>query len=89
MPRKTVEVADLLERVNTYLNGDFASEEAKAGACSVLESVLHDTGNYKGFGYTHGYQGQESFKRIYAIHPRIREEYELYQEQRRRNGGLR
>lgn len=89
MPRKTIEVADILEKVNTYLNGEFASPEAKAGACSVIESILHDTGNYKGFSYTDGYQGEESFKRIYAIHPRIRTEYELYQEERVNRGGLR
>jgi hypothetical protein len=60
--RKTVEVADIQEFVNHNLQRDNLSEEAKAGMCSLLEKVLHDTGNYRGFMYDGGYKGTEEVK---------------------------
>jgi hypothetical protein len=59
--RKTISVALITERVNHLLAyrvglGDSVArltpEQAyRRGAASVLESVLHETGNYHGFGY--------------------------------------
>lgn len=69
MARKTYGVKALVERVNTMLatpnstlwmkapgkDRDLTPEEAfRMGMISVLESVLHETGNYKGFGYQTG-----------------------------------
>jgi hypothetical protein len=69
MARRTVDVKWLTDRVNTVLatpdstlymkapgkDRDMTPEEAfRAGALSVLESVLHATGNYRGFGYQEG-----------------------------------
>jgi hypothetical protein len=59
MPRKTVNVAHVRERVNYLLANNETmtgrtEEEQRAyrlGACSVLELILHNTGNYKGFNY--------------------------------------
>lgn len=66
MPRKTVKVSDLLERVNRALQTSGSTlylrapgkdreltpaEAYRMGMISVLESVLHETGNYRGFGY--------------------------------------
>lgn len=60
MARKTIPVADLVDRVNTRLAtpdstlrlADLTPEQAfRLGMASLLDSVLHETGNYKGFGY--------------------------------------
>jgi hypothetical protein len=50
--RKTVNVEavketanQLLERTDKYaIDGEF-----KAGVCTMIERILHDTGNYRGF----------------------------------------
>jgi len=67
--RKTVTVAELKEAVNRMLatpdstlwmkapgkDRDMTAEEAfRMGGASLLEQVLHMTGNYKGFGYQDG-----------------------------------
>ena len=63
--RQTVKVADVLAKVNHLLahggslpatdtvSGEpLTTEQAyRLGAASVLESILHDSGNYQGFGY--------------------------------------
>lgn len=66
MPRKTVKVSELRDRVNGALLAKDSSlwlrapgkdreltpaEALRMGMISVLESVLHETGNYRGFGY--------------------------------------
>jgi hypothetical protein len=87
--RKTVEVADIQEFVNHNLQRDNLSEEAKAGMCSLLEKVLHDTGNYRGFMYDGGYKGTETYKRMYYISPKVVRRYTELQKEREENGGLR
>jgi hypothetical protein len=50
MSRKTFEVKTLVERIN-YFNqksSDKCSRERLAG-CQLLEGVLFDTGNYRGY----------------------------------------
>jgi hypothetical protein len=59
--RKTIPVADVVDAVNTRLampdrpDGPLAGmtpEEAyRVGVASLLEHILHATGNYNGFGY--------------------------------------
>ena len=51
MPRKTIEVLTLLEWVNKNLKRDdeYATVEFKSAMCSMIEMVLHETGNYEGF----------------------------------------
>lgn len=49
--RKTIAIKDLLVRVNNMLANSTCSSEVRQGMMGVLESVLHDTGNYKGFRY--------------------------------------
>ena len=53
-PRKTFEVAALLEKVNTLLSAPesaFNTPEVRKGAASVLETVLMATNNYHGYEY--------------------------------------
>jgi hypothetical protein len=64
MPRKTIDVAQLIEWVNTRcaapdsphtltMEGrELTPEQAfRLGVASLLGQVLHATGNYKGFSY--------------------------------------
>ena len=50
--RKTVNVADLLEYANYNLEHGKCDVQ-KAGLRSMIESVLHASGNYKGFSHNY------------------------------------
>lgn len=69
MAKKTIPVGTIRARVNTMLSVPDSSlylqapgkdreltpaEALRMGAISVLENVLHGTGNYHGFGYQEG-----------------------------------
>ena len=51
MSRKTVNVLTLLEWANKNLKrkDEFATVDFKSGICSMIEMVLHESGNYEGF----------------------------------------
>lgn len=50
--RKTFDVSELVSVTNNILkNSDSDCIDRRIGAMSVLETVLHSTGNYKGFRY--------------------------------------
>lgn len=52
MARKTFNVSELVDSVNEMLrNSDADRAEIRQGAMNVLEQVLHQTGNYRGFRY--------------------------------------
>lgn len=51
--RKTVAVADLKDRVNKILAHAPTTRQNRIAVASLLEGVLMDTGNYKGFQYLH------------------------------------
>ena len=53
MSRKTVNVLTLLEWANKNLKrkDEFATVDFKAGICSMIEMVLHESDNYAGFGF--------------------------------------
>lgn len=75
MARKTIEVNTLREWVNTrlaiagsshYLPEGMTPEEAfRLGAASLLEQVLHASGNYRGFRYTDTEAGDETRRHYY------------------------
>jgi hypothetical protein len=48
MARKTVNVKYALETANNMLQTN-ESAEAKAAVCTLIESILFETGNYNGF----------------------------------------
>jgi hypothetical protein len=67
--RKMIPVNDIREKVNRMLQTPDSTlylkapgkdreltqaEALRMGVCSLLESILHETGNYKGFGYQDG-----------------------------------
>lgn len=51
MARKTFNVSDLKDYVNSKLVLVNISDDEKYGLINTLDYILHETGNYKGFGY--------------------------------------
>ena len=50
--KKTIDVSRIKEMVNHYLEKSHRSEYAeRLGECNLLEAILMETGNYKGFRY--------------------------------------
>jgi hypothetical protein len=49
--RKTIKVTDLLDKVNDILATTTCNQDIRQGAINLLEHVLHETGNYRGFRY--------------------------------------
>ena len=80
MPKKTVDVLMLLKWANKNLarEDEFATVDFKSGICTMIEMVLHESGNYEGFGFqdnddsdcgTLGY-----YSRIYWYSDKMRKE---------------
>ena len=51
MGRKTVKITTLIKEVNGMLAGSTCTKETREGMIAVLERILLDTDNYKGFRY--------------------------------------
>jgi len=49
--RKTVDVSSTKDKVNEMLAVSTCSAGVRQGAINVLENILHETGNYRGFRY--------------------------------------
>ena len=51
--KKTVEVKGMLDWANIQLSrtDEYADSKFKAGICSMIEKILTDGGNYKGFQF--------------------------------------
>jgi hypothetical protein len=79
--KKTIEVSKLLHWANAQLvrMDGRATVEWKAGICSIIEQVLHDTGNYKGFGFYSNADSETGtlgfYTRSYYVSDKIKEEY--------------
>jgi hypothetical protein len=63
--KQTVRVADVLARANYYLayHSPYITPDMRKGAASLLETILHDSGNY--LGYTDGGDKREDCHRHY------------------------
>ena len=84
MSRKTINVAKMLYWANFQLarQDEVADQAYKQGICDMIEHILHDTGNYRGFGYHRASEGYEPtrdnyqyFSRYYFVSDKIRENY--------------
>ena len=62
MARKTVDVDALRIKVNSMLANSTGSISERIGMFQVLEDVLLDSGNYKGFRYLTEAEVPEGFK---------------------------
>jgi hypothetical protein len=51
MARKTINVDELRDKTNEMLAKSTCSPDVRQGTIDILEYVLHETGNYKGFRY--------------------------------------
>ena len=49
--RKTIEVKQILDYVNNQLQrtDEYCDDKFKAGMCTMIERILHDTGQYNGY----------------------------------------
>ena len=80
--RKTHSVGRMLAKANWQLQKpDFMiSLDQKRIICMMIESVLHETGNYEGFGYIDKevpeMQDPREYRRIYYISRLVRSDYE-------------
>ena len=89
MPNKTIRVADLLEYANHQLASDKIADEVKGGMCSMIERVLMNSGNYRGFSYIDGWKGEPTNKIHYTVKSNLREEYDRLEQKRIDAGGMR
>lgn len=86
---KTISVGHVLERVNTQLASNEIPEQTKWGICSLIENILHDSGNYAGFNYIDGWNGIETPRRIYHPSKQIRDDYRKYEDIHQQKNGVR
>ena len=77
--RKTIEVGTLLRRVNFFLASENSTADEREVMCTFIEGVLHDTGNYRGFRYIEGPDGEVDglgSRRYYFVSGKIQEDYD-------------
>lgn len=64
---KTIKVEKILDKVNAALAlepNHILTDDWRRGAMYVLETILHDTDTYAGFGYIETYDGQKFEKGV-------------------------
>ena len=59
MSKKTFEVSEFREDINTRLDNPKIDQDSKEIMCILLEDVLHKTGNYKGYVNTEDWYGKK------------------------------
>ena len=58
-PRKTVEVAEMAAKLQRAIVMPELDSERRGALCWALETLLLDSGNYKGFAYVGGFRPGE------------------------------
>lgn len=89
MPRKTFDVADLLEKANWFLRNsepDLMSE--RYAYITIMDDILHATENYKGFSYVCGSEDVNfDYSRIsFFIAPSLLDLYRVCEKKRDKDG---
>lgn len=77
--RKTIAVGTLLHRLNYFLKNDRGTADEREIMISFVEGILHDTGNYRGYRYIDGPDGEVDglgSRRFYYVSSRIQAEYD-------------
>lgn len=49
--RKTVEVGKMLRIANSFLAAENTTADEREGVCALMEAILFETGNYRGYRY--------------------------------------
>ncbi len=103
MARRTIRVADILRWVNISMGrpsstrrlpaGTTPAQAFRLGQASLLEQILHATGNYAGFGYLEEVGGEvrwlqgefvhgrtDETRRQYSVHRNLRFDYQAAEE---------
>lgn len=91
LPRKTFSVAELVWKCNYFCARSKPEQIAERQATiSLTSSILHDTGNYKGFGYLELMKiadGQltidDESRVVFYISDTLREEYKKIDDQKK------
>jgi len=77
--KKTISVAETLNMANNSLASKENSNEFKEGICTMIEAILHKTGNYKGFQYLYwldkGCKAWEKYAQIERLNTAPPDEY--------------
>ena len=51
MARKTIEVGKVLKIANNFLAAKHTTADERESVCAVMEAILFETDNYRGFAY--------------------------------------
>jgi hypothetical protein len=51
MARKTIEVGKVLRIANNFLAAKHTTADERESVCAVMEAILFETDNYRGFAY--------------------------------------
>lgn len=81
MPRKTIEVGKVLNIANHFLAAQNTTAAEREGVCALLETVLHESGNYMGFRYLENVFNETDFqsdgtRRYYYPSNAVRDDFE-------------
>ena len=49
--RKTIEVGKMLRMANSFLAAENTTADEREGVCALMEAILFETGNYRGYRY--------------------------------------
>lgn len=68
MKRKTIDMKFLVEYGNAQLSrtDEWATKDFKSGVCCMIEKVLHETNNYKGFMFNNNNDSEINTKGYYS-----------------------
>lgn len=58
IPRKTIEVERIKDKVNYYLRKQDTTPEGRHAVSNLLGLILQETGNYQGFYFSDGHLGK-------------------------------
>jgi hypothetical protein len=80
--RKTVEVGKVLKIANTFLAARRTNADEREAVAALLEAVLFETGNYRGFAYLpkENYPGEVDglgTRRRYIVSSTVDADYEV------------
>lgn len=96
MSRKTISIANILERINHNLLNPKISLGEKKSLCMMIEAILMETRNYKGYSYNFIWvetdevlREVQTWDRQYHVSNALLPEYVMYREIREKNDGFR
>jgi hypothetical protein len=78
--RKTIEVGKVLKMANSFLAAENTTSEEREAVASLLEAILFESGNYRGYRYLEGSDYPEEImsgsRRYYFVSGTIDADYE-------------